>query len=44
MSSFALIQSLEEVELSAEERLLKERMAKQKTHELIWGRENIREI
>ena len=44
MSSLAVVQTLEEKEPTAEERLLLERMAKQRTHELIWGKENIREV
>ncbi len=44
MSSLAIMQLLDEKELTAEERIYQERLAKQRTHELIWGRENIREI
>lgn len=44
MSSLAVLQTLEEKEPTQEERVYLERMAKQRTHELIWGKENIREI
>lgn len=44
MSSFAVAQVLEEREPTQEERINLERMAKQRTHELIWGKENVREI
>lgn len=44
ISSLAVMQILDEKEISPEERMYQERMAKQRTHELIWGKENIREI
>lgn len=44
VSSLAVLQILDEKEPTIEDRMYQERMAKQRTHELIWGKENIREI